>query len=481
MKKVAVIGGGLGGLAAAITLAHAGMDVTVFEKNEELGGKMRAIDLGSHHFDFGPNTITMRDVFQQVLAQTGVNPNDYLQFISLPIHMKNVSAMGEVLYFSNNQQYMIEQLEKFSHEDAQNYPAFITEISRLYFLAQQHFLQTTFTSLRDYIKPSLLMALVKVRPFETLEQFIKRYFQHPFVVQCLLRYATYIGSSPYSMPATFAMIAYLELVDGVDYVEGGTSAIAKAFAKRATELGVSFQVGCEITKVNHSKSQITSIVDKHGNLYEVDALFMNGDRLTNAFELDQPKKTIQPSSSAFVLLLGLNKRFEILHHHNVFFPKDYKDEFKALFSERYVDDPTIYICNSSYTDPNISPTGDNLLVLVNAPATKNGAMQINTQHYRELVMTKLKQLGLDIEDAIVEEKLITPEFLEIEFHAYRGALYGAASNSIKTAFFRPNNRHAKLRNLFFIGGTVHPGGGSPLVTLGGMNVAKKYLKIIGRK
>ena len=481
MKKVAVIGGGLGGLSAAITLANAGMDVTVFEKNKELGGKMRSIDLGTHHFDFGPNTITMRPVFQQVLAQTGVDPDDYLNFIPLRVHMKNVSSKGEVLYFSNDQQYMIEQIKKISLSDAKNYPAFITEISRIYFLAQRHFLQTTFTSWRDYMKPSLLSALVKVRPFETLDQFIRKYFQHPFIVQCFLRYATYIGSSPYIMPATFAMIAYLELVDGVDYVEGGTSKIAQAFTTRAKQLGVKFHVGCEVTKVKYGKTQIHSIIDQYGNTHTVDAVFMNSDRLSDLFELDQVKKDIQPSSSAFVILLGLNKRIEGLHHHNVYFPENYELEFDALFSDHYVEDPTIYICNSSYTDRSISPSGDNLLILVNAPPTKKGTLQIDSHQYRQKIIIQLKELGLDIEDAIVEGKVITPEYLEKEFYAFRGALYGAASNSVKSAFFRPSNRHAKLKNLYFVGGTVHPGGGSPLVTLGGMNVAKKYIAEKGQE
>lgn len=479
MKKVAIIGGGLGGLAAAITLANAGMDVHIFEKNDVLGGKMRAIQLGSHHFDFGPNTMTMRSVFQQVLAQTGVHPDDYIQFEPLPIHMKNISASGEVLYFSNDRTKMIEQIEKISSADAANYEAFITEISRLYFLSQQHFLQTTFTSWHDYIKPSLLYALSKVRPFETLEQFLKRYFQHPFIQQCFLRYATYIGSSPYAMPATFAMIAYLELVDGVDYVKGGTSSIAKAFTKRAQELGVTFHLQCEITELIHSNHTVQAILDQNGVSYSVDAVFMNADRLSNLSRLlksKAPSRPVQPSSSAFVLLLGLNKRMETLHHHNVYFPKNYRAEFDALFSESYIEDPTIYICNSSYTDPSRSPDGDNLLVLVNAPATKKGKEQKNPLEYRDFIISKLRKLGIDLEDAIVEEKIITPEEMETEFYAYRGALYGAASNSIKNAFFRPSNAHAKIKNLFFVGGTVHPGGGSPLVTLGGMNVAKKYIK-----
>lgn len=266
---------------------------------------MRSVDLGTHHFDFGPNTITMRPVFQRVLAQTGVNPDDYLNFIPLRVHMKNVSSKGEVLYFSNDQQYMIEQIKKFSLSDAENYPAFITEISRIYFLAQRHFLQTTFTSWRDYMKPSLLSALVKVRPFETLEQFIRKYFQHPFIVQCFLRYATYIGSSPYIMPATFAMIAYLELVDGVDYVEGGTSKIAQAFKTRAKQLGVKFHVGCEVTKVQYGKTQIHSIIDQYGNTHTVDAVFMNSDRLSDVFEIEQVKKIFSHPVQHLSYCLGL--------------------------------------------------------------------------------------------------------------------------------------------------------------------------------
>jgi len=168
--KVSIIGGGLGGLACAISLAHKGYDVHLFEKNSTLGGKMRPITLGDYYFDFGPNTITMPYVFNQVIEQTGVDAAPYFRFVEVQPHMKNVGVNGETFYLSNNRAFMIRQLQHLDPHGAKNYPAFITEISRLYFLARQHFLNKAFLSKKDFISPKLANALLAVRPFETLEE-----------------------------------------------------------------------------------------------------------------------------------------------------------------------------------------------------------------------------------------------------------------------------------------------------------------------
>lgn len=470
--KIGIIGGGLGGLACAISLAHKGYDVHLYEKNTTLGGKMRPVTLGDYYFDFGPNTITMPYVFKQVLEQTGVKAEDYFSFVEVQPHMKNVGIEGETFYLSNDRAFMISQLEQLDPIGAKNYPAFITEISRLYFLSKKHFLNKAFTSKKEFISPSLGRALLAVRPFETLEHFLKRYFTNPFILQCFMRYATYIGSSPYKTPATFAMIAYLELVEGVFYVPGGTASIAKGFEKRTRELGVTLHTGCEVTNIHLEKGVAKSIELANGETVMIDGLVVNADILhaiPNLIEKTSvPKsKHIEPSSSVFVVLAGLNKRIPSLAHHTVFFSPNYKREFEQIFDEKsYPDEPTIYICNSSKTELARSPQGDNLLILVNAPAGKTPPA-----HYEDFLIKQLKRYEIDIEDAIVQKQVITPQTIEQDFYSYKGALYGSASNDFRSAFFRPSNKSSVASNLYFVGGSTHPGGGSPLVTLGGIHVA----------
>ena len=470
--KIGIIGGGLGGLSCAISLAHKGYEVHLFEKNSTLGGKMRPVTLGDYYFDFGPNTITMPYVFKQVLEQTGVKAEDYFSFVEVQPHMKNVGMNGETFYLSNDRAFMISQLEQLDPFGAKNYPAFITEISRLYFLSKKHFLNKAFTSTKEFISPTLGRALLAVRPFETLEHFLKRYFKNPFILQCFMRYATYIGSSPYKTPATFAMIAYLELVEGVFYVPGGTASIAKGFEKRARELGVTLHTGCEVTKVHIEKGIAKHIQLANGETFTSDVVVVNADVLYAVPSLlndKQSQKNTQenPSSSVFVMLAGLNKRISSLAHHNVFFSPNYKREFEQIFEDKiYPDEPTIYICNSSKTEITRSPQGDNLLILVNAPAGKTPPAD-----YEDFIIKQLAKYSIDLEHAIVEKQIITPQTIEQDFYSFKGALYGGASNDFKSAFFRPSNKSSMASNLYFVGGSTHPGGGSPLVTLGGIHVA----------
>ncbi|WP_305728817.1 phytoene desaturase family protein [Planococcus faecalis] len=179
----------------------------------------------------------MPNVFNSVISQTGESPQDYLNFIPLEVHTRNHFPDGRAFDFTNNQQQMIYQLQSFDPAAAEKYKAFIKEISRLYALSKRYFFPVTFQSWRDYLSPSLGFALLQVRPAESMHHFFQRYFTDPYLVQAFDRYATYIGSSPYRAPATFSMIAYLELVEGVYYTKGGNTGIADAFAAVARKSG----------------------------------------------------------------------------------------------------------------------------------------------------------------------------------------------------------------------------------------------------
>lgn len=484
MKKVAVIGAGLGGLAAAITLANQGYQVEVFEKNSHVGGKLMPVQLQNYGFDFGPNTITMPHVFREVIEQTGRKASDYFTLIPLRNHTKNIFADGSTLYFSKDKDFMVEQFESFDTLGAKNYYSFLKELTRLYELSEAHFFPKTFRSWMDYLSPSLGFALTRVRPLETMEHFHKRYFSNGNVLQALGRYATYIGSSPYKAPATFSMIAYLELIQGVYTVKGGTVCIARAFHKVAKELGVVFHLDTSIDQVEVKNRHITHLFSKGRAVWSGDEVIMNADLLKAYPQLidenDRPSFTnkqvedMEPSISAFVILAGLNTRHKTLSHHTVYFSDDYPGEFDALFQKgQLADNPTIYICNSSATDRERSPDGDNLFILVNAPALKaDGNYDYDVEAYKELIYDRLEQKGLEIRKHLIVERVIPPAEIAEKFGAFRGSLYGLSSHRKKDAFLRPRNKSRDLNNLYFTGGSTHPGGGSPMVTLSGMNVAR---------
>lgn len=486
LKRIAIIGGGLGGLSSAIYLASSGYNVQLFEKNEHFGGKMMSVDLDGYHFDFGPNTITMPNVFQDVLSDAGLVPDQYFTFNKLETHTRNTFPDGISFDFSTSQSYMVEQLMKLDPNGARKYPTFLKSISTLFQLSQKYFLHRTFQSWQDYLSPSLGNALIKVRPHQSIHEFFSQYFENPKVIQALDRYSTYIGSDPFVAPATFAMIAYLELIDGVYYTNGGNTNIAKGFVKAAKELGVELYNNQKVEKLHIEQKKVTGIELENGEMVSADEVIVNGDLLKAYPDLVQEKdrpqfsnkkvREYEPSISGFVILAGLEGRIDALHHHHVFFSNNYKKEFRQIKEGTYADEPTIYICTSSKEDVSVSPNGDNCFILVNAPAVgKDGELGIDPEAYKQKIYKRLKTFGIDIESQLKFDQIWTPKDISSQFGAFRGSIYGPAANRKKDAFLRPYNRSQDIHNLYFAGGSTHPGGGSPMVVLSGKNVAKSII------
>ncbi|MGD6804993.1 phytoene desaturase [Rossellomorea vietnamensis] len=487
MKKIVIIGGGLGGLAAAATLASSGCSVVLFEKNKHLGGKLKPETLGSHRFDFGPNTITMPHVFDSVFFEAGDDPRHYYDWVKLEDHTANWSAEGERFLMSTSKEKVMQQLQTLDPYAYQRYESYLSEIEKLYQLSEKAFFYRTFSSWKDYLSPSLFSAFTKVKPLETMDRFHRRFFKDPFLLQVFNRYATYIGSSPFTSPATFSMIGYLEMVQGVFYVKGGTVKLAESLAKLAEKHGAEIHRETEVTEILTKNKRAVGVRTGSGEKVAADDVILNGDLLQALPKLlkkeerrvmtDKKIGKTSPSISAFVIMAALDHHHDSLIHHQAYFSKDYGREFSELFQGRWPDDPTIYISNSSYTDRDASPEGSNLFILVNAPPLgMNGEMNLDVDKYKELIYKKLEKHGVVIKPYLQQEKIVTPADIQKRFGAYRGALYGVASNTKKDTFLRPFNRSQDIENLYFAGGTTHPGGGSPMVVISGKNVAKKILE-----
>ncbi|WP_210610647.1 phytoene desaturase family protein [Priestia flexa] len=476
MKKIIIVGAGLGGLAAGVLLQVRGFDVTILEKNGHVGGKMMPMKLGEYSFDFGPNTITMPHVFQQVFKEAGENPDDYMPLMKLNNHTKNWFNDGSTFMMTTNRNKMIHQLEQIDSKGAKNYEQYLESVKKLYTIAQDQFFYRTFSSWKDYMNPSLFTSLLKVKPFETIDSFHRRFFDNENVINAFNRYATYIGSSPYVSPATFSLIGHLEMNEGVYYVKGGNPRIAEGFAEVFQKAGGTLILNEAVEKVQVENKKAVGVELESGEKLPADSVIVNGD-LLQAYpslvdEEDRPHFTnkivskFEPSISAYVILAGTKNRNDSLIHHQVYFSDDYKNEFYELFKKKQLpSDPTIYICNSSYTDKNVAP-GDNLFILVNAPAGVT-----NDDGYEQVIYEKLKRFGVDITSTLACEKIINPRWIEKQFGAYKGALYGISANRKVDSFLRPSNVSKDVRSLYFVGGTTHPGGGSPMVTISGINMA----------
>lgn len=462
-KKAVVIGGGLGGLAAALTLSRR-FDVTIIEKNNHLGGKMQSIDMDGYHFDYGPNTLTMPQYFWRVIAPFG-EARKLLPFEKIDCPSHHMRENKSVV-FSTDVQYMKEQIGEICLLCASNYEPFIEEITRLYHLSEKYFLNETFFSTKDYMNVKLVKSLASMHPTKTLESFIKSYFPNDYVSQLFLRFATYIGSSPYDTPATFALIAYFELVEGTYYLKGGATQIAKVFEALLKEKKVRIRLNETVLAVHKNEHKITACTTNVSD-YDADIVICNTDYFMFQTLLGRSAKRIELSTSAYIELISLTEPTP-LYHHNVLFSDDYKSEFNALRNGRYASNPTVYACYPYASDHTHPPA---LFVLINAPAYAKEQSEVLAQQ----VTDALNVWGVR-EEQIKSRKALPPSYIASTFLVKGGAIYGQASNSMSASFLRPKNKDQQFDNLYYVGGTVHPGGGSPIVVNNGYQVAKRILR-----
>ncbi|MCA1063026.1 phytoene desaturase family protein [Rossellomorea sp. AcN35-11] len=484
MKKVIIVGCGLGGLAAGISLQSKGYHVTIFDENLHPGGKMMPVEIDGYSFDFGPNTITMPEVFQSVINDAGGDASKYFQFERLVRHTKNVFHNGKVLYQSADPMEMRKELEKFDPYGAAHYKEYLKEVGKLYKLAENGFFYRVFGSWRDYLAPQLTASFIKVRPFEKMAHFHRRFFRDEDVLKVFNRYATYIGSSPFSCPATFSLIGHLEMEEGVYYTNGGNTKIAEGFYQFFKELGGTVHLGEKVKEIVVNGKRAVGVVTGEGERLFAHDVIVNGDFITATKDLikekdrpshpDRKLDSYVPSISAFVILAGLKTFQESVHHHQVYFTKDYEREFKEIFSKKQLpNDPTIYISHSAASDRSVTK-GSNLFILVNAPAVK--LSEEEALEYKEKIYQTLEEKGLSIRQQLEVERVFTPDTIKRKFSAYKGSLYGLASHRMTEAFLRPSNVSKDIEHLFYVGGTTHPGGGSPMVTISGRNVAAYILE-----
>jgi phytoene desaturase len=477
MKKILVVGAGLGGLAAAIRLAHAGHAVEVWEKNETPGGKVRELREDGFSWGMGPSLLTMPQVLRDLFADVGERLEDHLELVRL------ASACR---YFWTDGTVIDEEAAFWRRPEVAGFLAYARGI---YELSGDAFLNRPPREFWRALAPRnwpKLRHLGKVATTRTLAQEVERRISDPHLRQIFLRFATYNGSSPYLTPATFNIIPYVEAEFGAWYVRGGLARISQKLAALAGRRGVTFHPGT--TAVSWKDGELTA---QDGRRARADFLVCNADvlgaRTGFLASLTPPgsrRKLLAPalSTSGFILFLGVRGRDPRLAHHNIFFSDDYAREFMQIHDEKTAPaEPTIYISVSARTDPVHAPPGhDNYFVLVNTPARdpEQPWTEDEIRAYRGVILHRLARFGFDdLADRIVVERGFTPTDFAARDLAYHGALYGWASHSIRASLFRPAQRLS--RRVFFVGGTTHPGGGIPLVLLSGKMAAETIRREAG--
>ncbi len=489
---VVVVGAGIGGLSAAIRLALAGQRVLVLEANDTVGGKMSEWRADGFRWDTGPSVITMRPVFEDLFAAAGRRLEDYLTLLPVEPLTRYFYPDGAQLDASADPARMADEIARLSPDDVDGYRRYLHYASEIHRITGPVFIYNDPPSIRR-LAQTPLPDMLHVDPLRTMDGAIRGFVRSPQLRQLLGRFATYVGASPYLAPATLNVIAHVELAGGVWYPQGGIYAIARAFERLARELGVEIRTGCRVDKIVLTADVVSGVLLEDGSSIDAATVIANVDvatvyeRLLRGSDVSARRAAglarVEPSCSGFILLLGVEGESPTLAHHNIFFSSDYRREFDDIFERgQPPGEPTIYAAITSKTDAGHAPAGcENWFVLVNAPPlgpAYDWATQADA--YRERVLDRLAVFGHDLRGRIRSEKRLTPVDLERLTGALRGALYGASSNSKWSALRRPHNRAPDVRGLYFAGGTTHPGGGVPMVTLSGKVAARLALEDIGR-
>ncbi len=489
-RTVVVVGAGIAGLSAAIRLAAVGLRVTVLEQNEAVGGKMREVraaapgGVGSFRWDTGPSVITMRHVLADLFAAAGRRLEDYLTLRPVDPLTRYFYEDGTVLDATRDWPRLAEQIAAIDARDVEGYAAYLAYAAQLHRITGPLFIYGERPGLHSLREAAPADAL-RMAPWLRMDASIRRYVRSPHLRQLFGRFATYIGSSPYLAPATLGVISHVELTQGVWYPQGGIYAIARALAQLAGELSVEVRTGSRVAQVEVRDGRAVGVTLDSGDFLPADAVLANVDVATLYAKL-LPRDAASPrkvdrltsarlSCSGFILLWGIRGEHPQLAHHNIFFCRAYPQEFADIFDRGVPPaEPTLYLAITSKTERDDAPAGhENWYVLINAPPT-GSAFDWTTQAaaYREVVLRRFAQFGLDVRGRIVTEQLITPTDLAARTGGWRGALYGELFDSPWVAFRRPTSRAGDIPALYLAGGTTHPGGGVPMVMLSGKLAAE---------
>lgn len=473
-RQAFVIGAGVAGMAAAIRLRLQGFEVTVFEKNEYPGGKLSSFTKNDYHFDAGPSLFTRAALVAELFQAAGEPMEAYFSFEKLPIACHYFYEDGTQLKaYADPADFANELFQKLG-EPTENIRQYLHRSALTYTHIGELFLNFSLHKIAILFKGKILKALQYTRwafLFKSLNRYHEQQFQSPKTVQLFNRYATYNGSNPYKAPAMLSLIPHLEHNEGLYYPKGGMIAITNALYKLALNQGVVFKLNTKVDAIIHSGGEVKGVVvagkNHLGNLVvsNMDIYF------TYKILLNEPlkaKKILlqERSSSAFIFYWGMGAAFEQLGLHNIFFAADYKKEFESLFTTgQAYHDPTVYINITAKCEPGIhAPIGkENWFVMVNAPANTGQDWEAIRTLYRTAIIKKIsKALGRNIEPFIETEALLSPVGIELKTASYMGSLYGTSSNNNNAAFLRHPNFSKSIKGLYFVGGSVHPGGGIPL-------------------
>lgn len=474
--RVAVIGAGLGGMSAALSLAAAGCAVDLYEKNGHLGGKLNVLTLDGFSFDMGPSIFTLPHIFQELFARAGRRLEDYVTLQPVTPHWRNFFEDGMVLDLDPDPVRMSQELAKAGSGLEAPFREFLRYSQRQYDLIDEGYFRQGLDTLSELFR-HYGWRVLKLDFWRTMDGSVRRRLPNPYLQDIFSFFIKYVGSSAVRAPGFMNLLPHIQFGYGLWYVSGGMSNLARGMEKVLSELGVVIHRNCEVTRMVTEGGRVTG-VEAGGSFRAADWVVCNMEvipaceKLLGRSPSAWRRRQYEPACSGIVIHLGVDRVYDQLAHHNFFYSRNQRKHFDTVFRRHELpDDPTLYVVAPARSDPGVAPSGcDNIKILPHIPWI-DPRKPCSAEDYlalRERVLEKLERMGLEgLRRHVVVEHFWTPFDIQAMYGSHGGAIYGVVSDIWKNMAFKAPKRSREFANLLFVGGSVNPGGGMPMVTLCG--------------
>ncbi len=485
-KNIAVIGSGFAGLSAAALLAKQGFNVTVYEKNNQPGGRAGLWEKDGFRFDMGPSWYWMPDVFENYFALFNKKISDYYDLKRLDPGYRIYFGKDDIMDIPAGMNELETVFEEYEKGSALKLREFLKQAKYKYEVGMGQYVFRPSLSITEFIDWRLIRESFRIHMLSSMSRHVRSYFKNPKLIKLLEFPVLFLGATPQNTPAMYSMMNYADLALGTWYPMNGMNEIVKGMVAVAGEQGVKIKLNTEVNRIRIENGMATGIETTDG-FYAADLLISNADyQHTDQKLLNKPyrsysekywnSRTLSPSSLLF--FIGTSKKVEGIKHHNLFFDEDFELHAKEIYTDaKWPGKPLFYVSCTSKTDPNVAPAGgENLFFLMPiAPGLKDD--NETREYYYNLMMDRFERItGQDIRDFVVVKRSYALDDFSADYHSYKGNAYGLANTLSQTAFFKPKMRSKKVKNLFFTGQLTVPGPGVPPSIISGQVVAAEVEK-----
>ena len=474
-KSVLIVGAGPGGLAAAMLLAKAGVQVTVVEKEPRVGGRTSAIEGEGFRFDLGPTFFLYPQILEEIFTEVGRDLHREVPMKKLDPQYRLIFGAGGELLCTSDLERMVAEIAKLAPADAPQFRRFMAD-NRVKLEKFAPCLQSPFSGWTSLLQTRLLAVLPYLKPWKSLHAELAGYFRDPRLQLAFTFQSKYLGMSPFQCPSLFSILSYLEYEYGVWHPIGGCNALTVGMARAATELGATIRLNEPVQEILFDGRRAVGVRTAAGEL-RADAVVVNADfghAMTTLVPARLRRKWTDAaiaqkrfSCSTFMLYLGIEGRCDQLQHHNIYVARDYRQNLDEIENQHVLsEDPSFYVENPCRTDDTLAPPGHSALYVLVPVSHQHPNIDWRQERgrYRQVALRQLAKLGLtDLEPRIRFERVVTPLEWESKVGIYRGATFNLAHNLGQMLHLRPRNRFEEFDRMYLVGGGTHPGSGLPVI------------------